>query len=571
MEWIYVVLVFVMFIGAFLVLLEAVKTTCFAYVYFVLGTIICMNSCSSVKEDAENGYFNVSSWDVAHNCIWTFKGSKKYGLEVYQHTDDGLELVINNDADNLEMPILDKPTVIGVEFGIDSKTEHFLQTADVLDLLKILTFECDKSDGNLKRLSSMLGFSPHLIYKWLEKEGYPDALQEENIRKLYRDFEYSRYHHLIYYNGEMSQFEALAKNWKEGNIEKFRNLKKIYVDNLSYSAMLFELCSSLEDSKYVANYLQCSSSAIERLLNKETEPTDEFLQRVKNMYLSFVLLNKEPNLLNLVRYGIGDVGIFFSDYKIDCKDSPQLNEWTDVLETGVEQYENNVSNNNLDSITIEQYIKNEEKLNEAFVSSFCKTMESIFERQKAKFVEDRLEGPIDNLTNIKDLYISDKQEFEKIIKDMDSTYFGPQHFYPQLKIIESDYISKVKKTRAHFVSSYKIRVDVSVNSIKTPEISTKGLKNYTEDIGADYLIEGLKGFASSALGCVVARAHPLAGIGVEVLASVGLEKKIPSEADSITEILKQNLDSQFVINPEEINNFINLLNNNSRSFYEKIL
>lgn len=570
MEWIYVVLVFVMFIGAFLVLLEAVKTTCFAYVYFVLGTIICMNSCSSVKEDAENGYFNVSSWDVAHNCIYTFKGSKKYGLEVYQHTDDGLELVINNDADNLEMPILDKPTVIGVEFGIDSKTEHFLQTADVLDLLKILTFECDKSDGNLKRLSSMLGFSPHLIYKWLEKEGYPDALQEENIRKLYRDFEYSRYHHLIYYNGEMSQFEALAKNWKEGNIEKFRNLKKIYVDNRSYSAMLFELCSSLGDSKYVANYLQCSSSAIERLLNKETEPTDEFLQRVKNMYLSFVLLNKEPNLLNLVRYGIGEGGIF-SDYKIDWKDSPQLNEWTDSLEPGVEQYENNVSNNNLDSITIEQYIKNEEKLNEAFVSSICKTIDSISKHQIAKFEEDKLDGLVDNFANIKDLYISDKQEFEKIIKDMDSTYFGTQHYYPQLKIIESDYISKVKKTRAHFVKAYKVRVDVSVDSVKISKISTEGLKNYTEDIGDDFIKTGIKDFASFAFGSVVARAHPVAGFLVDLFASVGLEKIFPSEADSITEILKKDIDSQSVINPEEINNFINLLNNNSRSFYEKIL
>lgn len=522
------------------------------------------------KINPENNSADIYTFDVIHNETYTFKVSedfKRY-ISIYSGCGERLKWF----DEECSIPMLHNHTVIGVEFGIDSKTEQFINTSDILTLLKNLAFECKKLDGNINRLSNMLDCSTKLIYKWLNEEIKPNKQEEVDIRMLYRDFEYSRYHHLIYFNRGMSQFETLAKNWELGNVKKFRECKNIFANNQSCFDMLLELRTAMGSSNLVANYLECSSAAIERLLNKETEPTDEFLHRVKNMYLSFVLLNKDPNILQLVRYGIGQSGTFSYDFFIDYKVSPQLNEWTDSLEPGVEQYENNVSNNNLDSITIEQYIKNEEKLNEAFVSSICKTMESIFEHQKAKFVEDRLEGPIDNLTNIKDLYLSDKHEFNKIVKNLDSTYFGPQHFYPQLKKIESDYISKVKKTRAHFVSSYKIRVDVSVNSIKTPEISTKGLKNYTEDIGADYLIEGLKDCTSSTVGSIAACYITPVGAGIaEVLVTAALDEIFPSEADSITEILKQNLDSQFVINPEEINSFINLLNNNSRSFYEKIL
>ena len=172
------------------------------------------------------------------------------------------------------------------------------------------------------------------------------------------------------------------------------------------------------------------------------------------------------------------------------------------IEASVEAYERRQYERYREDLEKEYRIESEraekdadlaKKLNEAFVSSICKTIDSISKHQIAKFEEDKLDGLVDNFANIKDLYISDKQEFEKIIKDMDSTYFGTQHFYPQLKIIESDYISKVKKTRAHFVKAYKVRVDVNVDSIKIPLISTKGLKNYTEDIAADYIKELPKG------------------------------------------------------------------------------
>lgn len=536
----------------------------------ILGSLLgCVRACNEEVQDkinTENNSADIYTFDVIHNETYTFKVSEDFKRYISIYCGCGCGERLKWFDEECSIPMLHNHTVIGVEFGIDSKAEQFINTSDILTLLKNLAFECKKLDGNINRLSNMLGCSTELIYKWLNEEIKPNKQEEVDIRMLYRDFEYSRHHHLIYFNRGMSQFETLAKNWELGNVKKFRECKNIFANDQSCFDMLLELRTAMGSSNLVANYLECSSAAIERLLNKETEPTDEFLHRVKNMYLSFVLLNKDPNILQLVRYGIGQSGIFI-DYKV----SPQLNEWTDSLEPGVEQYENNVSNNNLDSITIEQYIKNEEKLNEAFVSSICKTMESIFEHQKAKFVEDRLEGPIDNLTNIKDLYLSDKHEFNKIVKNLDSTYFGPQHFYPQLKIIESDYISKVKKTRAHFVSSYKIRVDVSVNSIKTPEISTKGLKNYTEDIGADYLIEGLKDCTSSTVGSIATCYTAVGGGIAEVLVAVALDEIFPSEADSITEILKQNLDSQFVINPEEINSFINLLNNNSRSFYEKIL
>lgn len=537
----------------------------------------CVRACNEEGQDkinTENNSADIYTFDVIHNTTYTFKVSEDFKRYISIYCGCGCGERLKWFDEECSIPMLHNHTVIGVEFGIDSKAEQFINTSDILTLLKNLAFECKKSDGNINRLSNMLGCSTELIYKWLNEEIKPNKQEEVDIRMLYRDFEYSRYHHLIYFNRGMSQFETLAKNWELGNVKKFRECKNIFANDPSCFDMLLELRTAMGSSNLVANYLECSSAAIERLLNKETEPTDEFLHRVKNMYLSFVLLNKDPNILQLVRYGIGQSGIFSYDFFIDYKVSPQLNEWTDSLEPGVEQYENNVSNNNLDSITIEQYIKNEEKLNEAFVSSICKTMESIFEHQKAKFVEDRLEGLIDNLTNIKDLYLSDKHEFNKIIKNLDSTYFGPQHFYPQLKIIESDYISKVKKTRAHFVSSYKIRVDVSVNSIKIPEISTKGLKNYTEDMGADYLIEGLKDCTSATVGGIAAcctGTGPVGAVIAEELGAAALDEIFPSEADSITEILKQNLDSQFVINPEEINSFINLLNNNSRSFYEKIL
>lgn len=541
-----------------------------------IGVRACNESFNEEEQDkikTENNSADIYTFDVIHNKTYTFKVSEDFKRYISIYCGCGCGERLKWFDEECSIPMLHNHTVIGVEFGIDSKAEQFINTSDILTLLKNLAFECKKLDGNINRLSNMLGCSTELIYKWLNEEIKPNKQEEVDIRMLYRDFEYSRHHHLIYFNRGMSQFETLAKNWELGNVKKFRECKNIFANDQSCFDMLLELRTAMGSSNLVANYLECSSAAIERLLNKETEPTDEFLHRVKNMYLSFVLLNKDPNILQLVRYGIGQSGIFSYDFFIDYKVSPQLNEWTDSLEPGVEQYENNVSNNNLDSITIEQYIKNEEKLNEAFVSSICKTIDSISKHQIAKFEEDKL---ADNLTNIKDLYLSDKHEFNKIIKNLDSTYFGPQHFYPQLKIIESDYISKVKKTRAHFVKAYKVRVDVNVDSFKIPLISTKGLKNYTEDIAADYIYKKLPKEAVSVRVSLLTSCskHPVAipiSIAVEGLADRALDKIFPSDADSITEILKKDIDSQSVINPEEINSFINLLNNNSRSFYEKIL
>lgn len=459
-----------------------------------------------------------------------------------------------------------------IKFGIDYRTELNIQSANPIELLKELYYENFSYNGSSMELARMLNCTHYDIELFLKGSSCPSENQIKMIRQLRRNYEYAAQDFLIYKVESECVFGTLFTNWENNKIQNFNEIEEMFVKNKECSHLLLELQKAGNGSEAIANYLECSTAAIDRLINKETEPTAQFLHDARNMYFSYLLLNKNFHKLEQIRYGD------------EFSQSPDLNEWQESLEPGVEQFEPTGSVE-FDKSTIEQYIKNEEKLNEAFVSSICKTIDSISKHQIAKFEEDELDGLVDDFANIKDLYISDKQEFEKIIKDMDSTYFGTQHYYPQLKIIESDYISKVKKTRAHFVKAYKVRVDVNVDSIKIPLISTKGLKNYTEDIAADY-IKGLpKDIASEgvafAVNCAVKSFAPKCRyLGLFLIAtelatsnatSYALDKISPSDADSITEILKKDIDSQSVINPEEINSFINLLNNNSRSFYEKIL